>query len=79
VAALVYGRRQHFINVFLWPATDESASAPDATMRQGYHLLHWTTPGFNYWVVSDLGVAELGDFARMVQEGDSAASGGRKP
>jgi anti-sigma factor (TIGR02949 family) len=73
VAALVYGRRQHFINVFLWPARGGSARAPDLTVRQGYHLLHWTTPQFDYWVVSDLGVPELDEFARMVREGDTAA------
>jgi anti-sigma factor RsiW len=72
VAALVYGRRQHFINVFLWPATQGPAGNPDMTMRQGYRLLHWTTPEFTYWVVSDLGAAELGEFARLLRERDMA-------
>jgi anti-sigma factor RsiW len=72
VAALVYGRRQHFINVFLWPATGGSAGGPEGTTRQGYHLLRWSTPQFTYWVVSDLGVTELDEFARMLREGDTA-------
>ena len=68
VAALVYGRRQHFINVFLWPVSRGSAGRPDATTRQGYHLLHWSTPQFAYWVASDLGLAELDEFARMLRD-----------
>jgi anti-sigma factor RsiW len=74
VAALAYGRRQHLINVFLWPATRGPSDAPKTRDRQGYHLLHWITTDYAYWVVSDLGPAELHDFARMVQQADSAAS-----
>jgi anti-sigma factor (TIGR02949 family) len=74
VAALVYGRRQHLINVFLWPATRGLAGGADVTMRQGYHLLHWTTPEYTYWVVSDLGLAELGQFAGLLRQADSAAT-----
>ena len=72
VAALVYGRRQHLINVFLWSATRGPAAGAGAIIRQGYHLLHWTTPAYNYWVVSDLGLAELREFAQLLREGDTA-------
>jgi anti-sigma factor RsiW len=72
VAALVYGRRQHLINVYLWPASQGSSVAPEATTRQGYHLLHWATPQFAYWVVSDLGSAELDEFVRLLRLGESA-------
>jgi anti-sigma factor RsiW len=74
VAALVYGRRQHLINVFLWPATQQGpADERAAGTRQGYHLLHWTTPDYVYWVVSDLGTAELDEFAGLLRQADSAA------
>ena len=73
VAALVYARRQHVINVFLWPATHETDSGPDVA-RQGYHILHWATPEYVYWVVSDLGLAELREFTSLVQQADSAAA-----
>ena len=76
VAALVYGRRQHLINVLLWPATGGSVGGPPSVAtRQGYHLLQWTTPDYAYWIVSDLGLTELRDFAQLVQQADSAATG----
>ena len=74
VAALVYGRRQHLINVFLWPAVQGPAGGPPAATRQGYHLLHWTTREYAYWVVSDLGISELRDFAALLARSDSAAA-----
>jgi anti-sigma factor RsiW len=73
VAALVYGRRQHLINVFLWPAAGAGGGGAPLE-RQGYHLLHWTTPQYTYWVASDLGLSELTDFTRLLQLGDSAAA-----
>ena len=74
VAALVYGRRQHFINVFLWPATQGPTGGPGGRTHNGYHLLHWTTPEYTYWVVSDLGLAELGDFAQLLRGADSTVT-----
>jgi len=71
VAVLVYGRRQHVINVFQWPARG-SAGGPSRRTRQGYHELHWTTPDYTYWVVSDLGLAELQEFAQTLRQADSA-------
>lgn len=70
-AVLVYGRRQHVINVFQWPARG-SAGGPSMRTRQGYHELHWTTPDYTYWVVSDLGLAELQEFAQLLHQADSA-------
>jgi anti-sigma factor RsiW len=73
VAALAYSRRQHLINVFVWPAGQGRSAGPREATRQGYHLLHWGTPAYTYWVASDLGLSELRDFAALLQRGDSAA------
>ena len=70
VASLVYGRRQHTINVFLWPAERGPTAGPGASTRQGYHLLHWSASGYAYWIVSDIGVTELEEFARLLREGE---------
>jgi hypothetical protein len=68
---VLHGRRQHLINVFLWPTTQGRAMCPNARDRQGYHLRHWTTPDYTYWVASDLNLAELQDFVRLLQQADS--------
>jgi anti-sigma factor RsiW len=73
VAALVYGRRQHIINVFLWPEAGPRGDVAPVE-RQGYHLLHWTTPEYTYWVASDVGLSELTGFSKLLQLGDSAAT-----
>jgi anti-sigma factor RsiW len=73
VAALVYGRRKHLINVFLWPSTGPAGQGAPET-RQGYHLLHWATPEYTYWVASDLGATELADFATLLRLGDSVVA-----
>ena len=68
VAALVYQRRQHVINLFIWPAPDGPDSGIRATNRQGYHVLHWTQSHMNYWAVSDLNARELSEFAELVRK-----------
>jgi anti-sigma factor RsiW len=73
VAALVYGRRQHVISVFLWPA-DRAAGAAAPIERRGYHVLHWATPEFAYWVTSDVGLAELREFGQLLRLADSTAA-----
>lgn len=65
VAALIYRHRLHVINLFLWPA-EASDRQPRAVSQQGYHLLHWTRAGMQYWAVSDLNEAELRQFADEV-------------
>jgi anti-sigma factor (TIGR02949 family) len=74
VAALVYGRRQHLINVYVSPASRDGAASPGTLTRQGYHLLHWVGSEYSYWVASDLGLPELRDFATLLQQGDSVAT-----
>jgi anti-sigma factor RsiW len=54
VAALVYQRRKHYINLFIWLAEPGTKRTTETLARQGYHLLHWTDSDFNYWAVSDV-------------------------
>jgi anti-sigma factor RsiW len=54
VAALIYRRDKHVINVFVWPSLDTKSTSVQTTARQGYNVLHWTSSGLNFWVVSDL-------------------------
>jgi len=68
VAALVYQRRQHSINVFVWPATQAPAANGKASERQGYNVIRWSNAGMTYWAVSDLNLAELQQFVQLLQE-----------
>src|SRR5438067_11941691 len=67
VAALVYGRRKHFINLFVWPAASHAAKAPKTITREGYQLLHWADSDFNYWAVSDVNVNDLQLFKQQFE------------
>lgn len=67
VAALVYGRRKHFINLFVWPVASDEAKAPKTITREGYQLLHWADSDFNYWVVSDVNVNDLQTFKQQFE------------
>jgi len=67
VAALVYQRRLHVINLMIWPAPGEPDRSPTDATRQGYHLLHWTRGGMSYWAVSDLNLPELRELAHDLQ------------
>lgn len=66
VATIVYTRRQHVINVFVWPATDLSNSAPEISGANGYNIIHVRRRGEENWVVSDLNLAELRTFSALV-------------
>jgi anti-sigma factor RsiW len=66
-AALVYHRRAHVINLFIWPGS--SADAPiQKTYGRGYNIAFWSKGGLNLWAVSDLNVDELKEFAGLVFE-----------
>ena len=67
VAALVYRRHKHVINLFVWPATG-SAAPPQAETRRGYNLLHWSQAGLTFWAVSDLNAEELAEFGRLQRD-----------
>ncbi len=66
VAAIIYQRRKHYINLFIWPSDAESIRSGLFT-RDGYHVIGWTKAGMNYLAVSELGEKELRDFVGMIQ------------
>jgi anti-sigma factor RsiW len=66
IAALVYKRRRHVINVFMWPADGEPRAAAKASVLQGYNTLSWTAGGITFWAVSDLNAKELGELQGLL-------------
>jgi mycothiol system anti-sigma-R factor len=68
VAALVYQRRKHFINLFVWPAESGTTETTKTMTRQGYQLLHWVDSDFNYWAVSDVSDNDLQTFKQAFEK-----------
>ena len=61
VAALVYKRQSHVINVFVWPAAAGVTSAASRTTasRDGYNMENWSVGGLTFWAVSDVSADDL--------------------
>jgi len=69
VAALVYQRRLHPINVFIWFAADRTAPG-DARSIRGFQVRHWIRSDMSFWAVSDLNGTELDEFVRVLKGRD---------
>jgi anti-sigma factor RsiW len=72
VAALVYQRRAHIINVLTYPSESREATAPHLESRRGFQIASWSASGKAYWVVSDLNADELRTFCSLLREADGA-------
>jgi len=68
VAALVYQRRQHLINVFIWPAEKQTDDNLHSESSQGYNMVVWERDGMYLCAVSDLSTGELQQFAQLIEK-----------
>jgi anti-sigma factor RsiW len=67
VAALVYQRNKHPINLFITPAPTSRNTSPATISRRGYNIVTWTNNGMKHWAVSDLNQAELRQFKGLFE------------
>ena len=67
VAALVYQRGPHPVNVFIWPEPDARGGADGESSLRGYNVIRWRRSGMRYWAVSDLNLPELRELAHDLQ------------
>jgi anti-sigma factor RsiW len=67
VAALVYQRHLHYINLFVWPSADRKSEKVLQEKLQGYNLIYWSHNGVTFWAVSDLGSAEMQVLAGLLR------------
>ena len=65
VAALVYKRNQHSINVFEWPTANTSSGKVAVEKYRGYSVVNRETGGLHYCLVSDLNEKELAELASL--------------
>lgn len=68
VAALIYGRRKHEVNLFVWPAGAEGDLAARDSALRGYQLIRWRKGGMEYWLVSDLALPDLENLQKLVAQ-----------
>jgi anti-sigma factor RsiW len=57
VAAIVYKKRLHQINVFTWPSNDTTGVKIETV--EGYNVASWSRGGWAYRAISDLNAGEL--------------------
>jgi anti-sigma factor RsiW len=69
-AALVFRRRLHAINVFVWPARD-ATPPPGSANASGFSAQGWEQGGLNFLAVSEIPAADLeqfvGEFRRRTE------------
>src|SRR3954453_6054484 len=56
VAAIVYHRRLHTVNVFVWP---DSSAAQRTSMEDGFSVIEWSQDGLRFAAISDIPSSEL--------------------
>lgn len=62
VAALVYHRRLHTVNLFVWPARD---AAGRSFAKDGFSVREWSRNGLRFAAVSDIPAGELQQFQTL--------------
>jgi len=68
VAVLVYQRRQHRINVYVWPERGGASPRRHAMTHNGYNSVGWVANGMVFWAVSDLNAAELAQLEDLYRQ-----------
>jgi anti-sigma factor RsiW len=66
VAAIVYQRRKHVINLFVAQHLGARHAHSVAESIQGYNVRHWSQAGLDFWAVSDLAGDELDEFVQKI-------------
>jgi len=62
VAAIVYHRRLHTVNLYVWPAKD---SAERSFVKDGFAVTEWSRNGLRFAAVSDIPAAEVRQFETL--------------
>jgi anti-sigma factor RsiW len=67
VAAIVYQRRKHLINLFVAQRLGARHAGALSEAIQGYNVRHWSQDGLDFWAVSDLAGDELDEFVQKIE------------
>jgi anti-sigma factor RsiW len=66
VAVLVYSRRKHFINLFVWPYHERGENLADSGSHQGYNWLRWRSGEMQSFLISDASQADLHELKELI-------------
>jgi anti-sigma factor RsiW len=66
VAAVVYRRRKHVINLFVAQRLGAEHAGVNTETIQGYNVRHWSERGLDFWAVSDIAADELEEFGQKI-------------
>ena len=67
VAAIVYRRRMHVINLFVSPDKTMTPRSASMTSVHGFNVRRWRENGLAFWAVSDLNAEELAEFGEKFE------------
>jgi anti-sigma factor RsiW len=65
VAAMVYGRRKHVVDLFVWPGAAGEKSASFGSKR-GYQWVSWRHDGMEMRLVSDVAMTDLRELQELM-------------
>jgi anti-sigma factor RsiW len=68
VAAIVYHRRLHTVNLFVWRAEN---TAERAFVKDGFAVKEWSRNGLRFAAISDIPPAELQQFHKLFEQRSS--------
>ena len=68
VAALVYARHKHFINLFVWPYREKERSLVSLGSRQGYNWTTWQSGDMEFCLISDAAQSDLRELKELIHQ-----------
>jgi anti-sigma factor RsiW len=65
VPAIVYKRRLHTVNVFVWP---QESAGERSFSKDGFNVIEWSSNGLRFAAISDIPASELGQFEQLFRQ-----------
>jgi len=66
IAALVYARRKHFINLFVWPNEKGDVVTDSTGAREGYNWVSWRSGDMRLCLISDASMNDLQQLKQLI-------------
>ena len=66
IAALIYARRKHFINLFAWPNDKRVIASDGSGSREGYNWVSWTSGDMHLFLISDASTNDLQQLKELI-------------